>query len=248
MWKDANRAGQRALALDPHNLSAMIDVVLSDLNGTGDIEKAKQTLATFPADSLIGVSYNFGLDVSNIIGGLPYTCVVMRDYAAALKAWEKDSSDPTAERGRLSARTAIHLLAGDVAAVHDEIERAHALVEARLMEQPDDRQALVQMSWIDVALQRNSEALALARQAAEAMPPEKDAVEGPEFLANLAEIEARTGNVTEAVKTLQQVLLLPAGMVASIQRLKIDPVWDPIRNDPGFQQLVAGKESIGPNK
>ncbi|MGH8102384.1 MAG: hypothetical protein ACREIW_13870, partial [Chthoniobacterales bacterium] len=43
MWKEANRAGQRALALDPHNLSAMIDVLVSGLNGTGDIEKAKQT-------------------------------------------------------------------------------------------------------------------------------------------------------------------------------------------------------------
>ncbi len=27
---------------------------------------------------------------------------------------------------------------------------------------------------------------------------------------------------------------------------KIDPVWDPIRNDPGFQQLLAGKEHVGP--
>jgi serine/threonine-protein kinase len=106
----------------------------------------------------------------------------------------------------------------------------------------------MQLSWIDVALQRNFDALALARQAAEAMPPEKDAVEGPELLAGLAEIEARTGETAEAVKTLRQVLLLPAGMVASIERLKIDPVWDPIRNDPGFQELLAGKELVGPNK
>jgi hypothetical protein len=30
--------------------------------------------------------------------------------------------------------------------------------------------------------------------------------------------------------------------------MKIDPVWDPIRNDPEFQQLLAGKEQIGPKK
>jgi hypothetical protein len=28
--------------------------------------------------------------------------------------------------------------------------------------------------------------------------------------------------------------------------LKTNPVWDPIRNDPGFQQLLTGKEHIGP--
>ena len=92
-------------------------------------------------------------------------------------------------------------------------------------------------------------AVQVAQHLAELIPPEKDAVEGPEILANLAEVEARTGDAGAAVKTLRQVLLLPAGMVASIERLKIDPVWDPIRNDPGFRQLLAeGKEQIGPNK
>ena len=37
-------------------------------------------------------------------------------------------------------------------------------------------------------------------------------------------------------------------MSVSIARLKLDPVWDPIRNDPEFQQLLAGKEQIGPVK
>jgi len=32
----------------------------------------------------------------------------------------------------------------------------------------------------------------------------------------------------------------------SIVCLKIDPVWDPIRNDPTFQQLLTVKERIGP--
>jgi hypothetical protein len=36
--------------------------------------------------------------------------------------------------------------------------------------------------------------------------------------------------------------------MASIAGLKIDPVWDPIRNRPDFQQLLSGPEQIGPNK
>jgi hypothetical protein len=28
--------------------------------------------------------------------------------------------------------------------------------------------------------------------------------------------------------------------------LKIDPVWDPIRNDPAFQQLLTTQERVGP--
>ena len=51
-------------------------------------------------------------------------------------------------------------------------------------------------------------------------------------LSGLAEIEAQTGETNEAVGNLRQLLSIPAGLFVSIQRLRIDPVWDPIRNDP----------------
>ena len=62
----------------------------------------------------------------------------------------------------------------------------------------------------------------------------------------LAEIQAQTGAATEAVQNLKKLLSIPAGETISIARLKIDPVWDPIRNDPGFQELLTMKEYVGP--
>jgi hypothetical protein len=50
-----------------------------------------------------------------------------------------------------------------------------------------------------------------------------------------------------AVKILQRLLSIPTGFYISIQQLKIDPVRDPIRNDPRFQPLLAGKRPSGPN-
>jgi TolB-like protein/Flp pilus assembly protein TadD len=246
MWEEANRAGLRSLALDPHNLTGMLDVVSSCLNGTGDIEKATRILAAFPADLLIAHSDKFAGDISGIIGPGTYLYVIKRDYAAALKAWGQEKSSSFQVRDRLVARAAIHLLAGDAANARDEIESGRTLVEARLRERPDDPYALTQLSWIDTALGRNAEALTAARRAAELVPPEKDNVEGPETLAGLAQIEARTGQTAEAVEMLRRMLMLPAGMVVSIERLKIDPVWDPIRSDPGFQQLLKGTQLIGP--
>jgi hypothetical protein len=75
----------------------------------------------------------------------------------------------------------------------------------------------------------------------------RDALAGPFFFVGLAEIEARAGAPEEAIKRLRRLLSIPAGQVASIARLKIDPVWDPIRNRPDFQQLLSGPEQIGPN-
>src|SRR4029077_8590680 len=105
---------------------------------------------------------------------------------------------------------------------------------------PDDGFVTLQLGWINLALKDNAEALRLARRATELLPVEKDAVGGVPLLAALAEIQARAGQPAEAVKTLQRLLPLPAGFSISIQQLKIDPIWDPIRNDPEFQELLAG--------
>ena len=79
------------------------------------------------------------------------------------------------------------------------------------------------------------------------IPIEKDALAGPTFQNGLAQIEARAGAPEDAIKRLRHLLSIPGGQV-SIARLKIDPVWDPIRDRPDFQQVLSGPEQIGPNK
>ena len=247
MWSEAKRAGSRALALDPHNVVGMRAVFLSDLNGSVSLSEAKRTLAGFPPGSALSNTNVVG-NVAAIIGDGTYLYVVERNFAAALQAWSNESSDSGLERSRLAARAAIHVLGGDAASAPDDVAKARRLVETRAHEQPDDIRALAELSWIALAQKRNADALALAHQAAELLPVEKDAMGGPPVLAGLAEIQARAGEPDEAVKTLRRLLSIPAGVCISLQRLKIDPVWDPIRNDPGFQQLLAGKEQIGPIK
>jgi serine/threonine-protein kinase len=97
-----------------------------------------------------------------------------------------------------------------------------------------------------VALGRNADGLRVAQHLSELLPPEKDALLGTAILAGLAEIQSRTGAPADAVSILRRLLSMPAGESVSVARLKIDPVWDPIRNDPGFQQLLTIKEHVGP--
>ena len=116
------------------------------------------------------------------------------------------------------------------------------LLEARLGERPDDTLAMRELSWVYLALGRNADALRFSREAADLISIEKDASYGPIFQNGLAQIEARAGAPEEAIKRLQRLLSIPAGAVASIALLKIDPVWDPIRNDPGFRKLLSEPE------
>jgi TolB-like protein/Tfp pilus assembly protein PilF len=245
MWKEAERTARHALEIDPHTADGMRTLLGSILNGRGDISEARRVLATFPAENKILVNSNFG-DVRDMTGDRAYVFVLARDFEAALKVWEAAGNTTVDERRRLSARVAIRVLSGDLIGAQAEAEKARQLLEERLHELPTDISSMTKLSWLYLALKRHSDATKLARQAANLLPPEKDAVVGNILLAGLAEMEARTGATADAIAILRRLLSVPAGEVVSIARLKIDPIWDPIRNDPGFQQLLTGSEHIGP--
>jgi TolB-like protein/cytochrome c-type biogenesis protein CcmH/NrfG len=244
-WKEAAEFAQRGLTIDPHESTCMRMLLLSSLNQTGDAQEPLRLLATFPPDDLL--LPNTGM-FDMVIGTRGETFVLARDFNAALKACETGTMATTNEWQRFAAKAGIRVLSGDVASAEPDAEKARELLEARLREHPQDFRALRALSWAYVALNRGTDAINIALRAVELLPLEKDAVLGSGNLAALAEMQARTGATREAVENLRGLLSIPAGETISIARLKIDPVWDPIRNDPGFQQLLTGKELVGPNE
>ena len=254
LWKDAERALLRALAIDPHNALAALDLLRTRLNGTGDIDSARRAIDGFPEaikslNIIVGRGATLNADVQAIIGDFVYLDVMERRFADAFQAIEKRvfNGDPAHLR-QLAGRTALRVLAGQPEAAKSAGEEALPFLEAGFKGRPHDTLAMTELSWVYLALGRNADALRLSRQAADLMSIEKDAVTGPSFQKGLAEIEARVGAPEEAVKRLRRLLSIPAGYVVSIALLKIDPVWDPVRNRPDFQQLLSGPEQIGPNK
>src|SRR5438874_5879962 len=247
MWKEAARAARHSLELDPYAADGMRTLLGTFISGNGDINEAQRVLATFPTENKILVNSTFG-NVRDMTGDRAYLFVLARDFEAALRLWETAGSTAVDERRRLSARVAIRVLGGDLIGAQAEAEKARQLLEESLRELPNDISCMTQLSWVYLALTRKDDAIKLARQAANLLPPEKDAIVGNILLAGLGEMEARTGATADAIALIRRLLSVPAGGSVSIARLKIDPVWDPIRNDPGFQQLLAGKEQIGPNK
>jgi tetratricopeptide (TPR) repeat protein len=179
-----------------------------------------------------------------VIDYTPYLHVVEHDYEAAVASVPKLDNNDFDRRTTLAAKTAIRALEGTGA--NPESEEARDLLEIRLRERPDDSLAMTQLSWVYLALGRNADALRLAEQAADSLPIEKDIMAGPAFAAGVAEIEARSGQASAAVAGLRKLLALPAGSEISLKRLQLDPVWDPIRDDPAFQELLTMKEHVGP--
>jgi TolB-like protein/class 3 adenylate cyclase len=253
-WKDAEGAELRALAIDPHNTAAAAFLLGTRLSGTGDVESALRAFDGFPEDTKSRLTnqgqsgYGFGGEVGAIIGMRAYLDVIERRFTDAFQASEKQVAKNDLEHiEQVAGRVALGVLARQTDAAKSTGEQVVPLLEARLRERPDDTFVMTELSWVYLALGRNADALRVSRQVADLISIEKDALDGASFQLALAQIEARAGAPEQAIRRLRHLLSIPAGGI-SIALLKIDPVWDPIRDRPDFQQLLLGKEQIGPNK
>jgi TolB-like protein/cytochrome c-type biogenesis protein CcmH/NrfG len=241
-WSEAERALSRGLALDPHNINAAFHLAQTYVNSTGDIPRARRAWEGIPEGK--GQVSPYGIVISQMIRESIYLDVLERRFADALQAWEVIPTNTAEERlNKLKARVGIQIVARRYEAAKSEAEQTRALLEAQLAKRaPQDATSLTELAWVYVCLGRNDDALRIAREATESMPIEKDAIVGAFFLTGLAQIDAHTGRPEEAVRILRQLLTIPVGEYISLTRLKIDPVWDPIRNDPEFQKLLSEPE------
>jgi TolB-like protein/cytochrome c-type biogenesis protein CcmH/NrfG len=243
MWKEADDTALLALKVDPHASDAMGTLLTNKVTEHGgDIEEALRVLDTFPAGDRL-TSSSVG-DVVSIIGTRAQVYLLARDFDSARKVW--DMAEKEDRPRQLCAQLALDFLQGKSAEAKAKAAKAKPLLEQRLREVPDDILVVTELGWVNLALGEQSEALKFARQASEILSPERDALFGPATVIGLAEIQAWTGDGNHAIASIRHLLSIPAGNVASIADLKMNPVWNPIRNDPRFQELLTLKEHVGP--
>ena len=274
-WEESTRNFEHAINLDPRNFSTLqqiaisygvlrrypeeksvLDRVLSIVPNNVDTKVARASVdfhwkanTRFLHETIDSIRATDPAALPNIANDWLSCALAERDVAAAKDALNAFGEIPLTDYAVHSNRP---LIEGVIARMTNDDKTAWAAFTVARVEQEKAVQAqpnygppLCVLGLIDAGLGRKEEALREGRRAVELLPVGKDAINGPVMIAYLAMIAAWVGEKDLACEQLAIALRPPSTI--SYGQLKLLPFWDPLRNDPCFEQIVAAlapKETI----
>jgi serine/threonine protein kinase/Tfp pilus assembly protein PilF len=208
----------------------------------GDLPQAAALLAPLHPDA----------DYARSLETYDYQAILERRPAPVVARLKEILAKPDPALGWWNGRLHFWLgwaqeVGGDRAAAQESWRQARSELESFLNEQPESEGLFRVLALTHMGLGNKAAAFAMAERAMAIAPIEKDALWGPQQLEGLARVAARLEEPDRAIAALRKVLSVPyeGAHVApplTPALLRLDPMFDPLRGDPRFQELCKDKQ------
>lgn len=222
-----------ALSIDPNRLKPLLGKITISILSKGTIEEARAQLETLPNHPLTDY---MGITLSMLV----------RDYQRVLDKLSSLTYDSFQEQHfyfhkDLTYAAVYHALR-DFSLMEAHAESARVLLERIVSENPGDPRYRAALGLAYVYLGRKEDAVQEGERAVSLHSIDKDAAQGPIYVLNLARIYLIVGEFNKAEEQVEDLLSTPSceylWQVISRPLLRIDPLWDPLRDRPRFQSLM----------
>jgi len=125
---------------------------------------------------------------------------------------------------------------GDAARATAAFRECRAILEQRLIVKPEHARTIAVLAQVDAGLGQKELAIREAQHAIDLMPVSKDIYDGALVLEGLAQVYTWSGERDRAIDLVQKLVSMPSYI--NYGRLKLHPLWSPLRGDPRFEKIV----------
>jgi len=231
-------------------LDQVLDITPDDLDTLAQKAAIAQAEGDLPRASGILASLHPATDDTSALETQVYQAILERRPAQVIPRLKEILAKPDPALGFYNGELRFWLgwaqeVAGDQAAAQESWRQARSELEPFLKEQPENYSLIDDLALTNMGLGDKAAAFKLIERAMSVIPIEKDALVGPFPIETLARVAARMGESDRAIAALQKLLSQPyAGpLVQNVPLtpalLRLDPMFDALRNDSRFQKLAT---------